>query len=314
MRPIFVVGCDRSGTTLLGAMIGGHPNSVCLPEATFIKSSMPEGPAETPVQHSEILSRIEMMWRFRIWNFDLNGRRPKPGDSVKTYADTWNWLVLQYAEECGRSDPEIWIEHWPGKILYLARLLDHFPDAKVIHIIRDGRAVAASFLSLDWGPNTVREAAFYWTRIMGFGFSASACFGPEKIYNVHYEDLVTNSEQTMREICKFIGIDFHSDMLNSKGLKVPKFTQKQHSLVGEQPKQSRVTAWRESLSPREIEIFESLTHDLLRYLGYELDNGPHPKPLTIFERLRMTPHRVFHWLINNIFFLWRSLRYRKENF
>src|SRR5262249_378723 len=145
----------------------------------------------------------------------------------------------------------------------------HFPDAKFIHIVRDGRAVAASMLPLDWGPNEIFTAARSWQRQLSYGFIAAAALGPERLLNIRYEDLVEMPEQTMRRIASFLDIEFVPGMLSSTGLKLPKFTRYQHQLIGAPPQLERVESWRRTLSRREIEIFESVVGDLLPLLGYQ---------------------------------------------
>src|SRR4030095_1909271 len=99
--------------------------------------------------------RIDRHWRFRIWEFDLGGRRPERDTVKPTFRAAIEWLVRQYAESVDRAGARIWVEQDPGNVVHIWKLLQHFPDAKFIHIVRDGRAVAASMLPLDWGPNEI---------------------------------------------------------------------------------------------------------------------------------------------------------------
>ena len=268
-RPIFVVGCQRSGSTLLGSMLGAHPEIVCVPEGQFIVDLMPTANPQAKVEPSQIIGLIDAHWRFRVWEFDLGSDRPVAGEVEPTYRGAIEWLVRRYANANNRPGAKVWVDHQPGHVRFLWRLLQHFPDAKVIHIIRDGRAVAASIMPLDWGPNVILSAAMFWKLNVGLGFAASAILGPDQLMHVHYEDLVQDAEVTMRRIAKFADVAFDPAMVTTSGFRVPRFTKHQHHLIGTPPALDRINAWQQKLSRRQIRIFERKTCDLLRQLGYQ---------------------------------------------
>jgi hypothetical protein len=101
---------------------------------------------------------------------------------------------------------------------------------------------------------------------------------------VRYEELVLHCEAAVRRICRFLALDFQSGMLKADGFKVPGYTSQQHALIGSTPQPSRVNAWEQSLSPRQVEIFESKAGELLRYLGYELKHGLHARKASRTEK------------------------------
>lgn len=285
-RPVFVVGCQRSGSTLLGAMLGSHPDMVCLPEAQFLTDLMPPGEPDQPVVPAHIIDEVDRHWRFRVWEYDLGGRRPDPGDCPDTFRGAMEWLVRQYDRDHRSGRSRIWIEQQPGHVRQLDRLFRHFPDARAINVIRDGRAVAASLLPLDWGPNEILPAAHFWEQRVGRGFAAAAFLRPDQLMHIRYEDIVREPEASMRRCADFIGIEYHPSMLTTMGLRLPRFTHYQHGLIGSLPNPDRIDAWRKKLTPRQIEVFESVNADLLRYLGYPL-LSPRPRPLSTAAKVGM---------------------------
>ena len=302
IRPIFVVGCQRSGSTLLGSMLGAHPEIICLPEGQFIADLMPC--VDRAVVPSQIIDHIEKHWRFRVWEFDLGSDRPAPGDVDATYRGAVEWLVRRYADANGRPSAKIWVDQQPGHVRFLWRLLQHIPDAKVIHIIRDGRAVAASIMPLDWGPNEIHSAARIWKTSIGLGYAAGAFLGPDQLLHIHYEDLVQYPETTMRRIAEFVGVEFQPCLLKSTGLRLPRFTENQHRLIGAPLDRDRIYAWQRKLTHRQIEIFESVSSGLLEQLGYEPLAGCNPRRLGRLEKLFLIGrdqikkgiHHVRFWL------------------
>src|SRR5690606_9333198 len=123
-----------------------------------------------------------------------------------------DYLALQYAEKIEKTNIDILVDHTPNNLRFAATLHLWFPEAKFIHLVRDGRAVAASVIPLDWGPNTVIRAASWWAERVAHGLAAESFFGPEKILRIYYEELVTYPRKTMEKVSDFLGIEFQEQM------------------------------------------------------------------------------------------------------
>jgi hypothetical protein len=176
------------------------------------------------------------------------------------------------------------VDHTPVNLRYAVTLSQLFPGAKFMHIVRDGRAVASSILPLDWGPNTIDGVADWWTTSLAYGLASESWGGSARMLRVRYEDLVLNCESEVRRICRFLGLDFDANMLKADGFKVPGYTSNQHALIGSAPQPGRVNAWERSLTARQIEIFESIAGELLRYLGYDLKHGSNARKASRSEK------------------------------
>jgi len=267
MRPIFVGGCERSGTTLLGAMLGAHSSCLCVPEMQFKLDILrfPDHGAQETIDKAEVIRRLAQRSSFRIWELNLNNAALL--HEQLSCRQLIEWIVTAYGQTVGKPMPAMWVDHTPSNIRYVRTLLRLFPDAHIVHIVRDGRAVAASVLPLDWGPNQIDSAAHYWAERLAFGFAAESQW-PERVMRVRYEDLVQDPEPVLQKICEALAIQYEPAMSQGKGFRVPQYTAQQHALVGSAPNPTRARAWETQLTPRQIEIFESLTSDLLESLGY----------------------------------------------
>jgi hypothetical protein len=179
-------------------------------------------------------------------------------------------LVDGYSTCVDKSSYELWVDHTPKNVRHLQALLTLFPDSKAIHIVRDGRGVAASVMSLDWGPNTVIAAAHWWVHHLAFGLAAESYYGNERVFRVRYEDLVSRPQVELSRICAWLDLEYVDEMSRGGGFEFAQGLFRYHSLIHDAPEASRATAWKDSLSEREIRTFESRTNDLLPYLGYEL--------------------------------------------
>jgi hypothetical protein len=179
------------------------------------------------------------------------------------------------------------VDHTPTNFRRALTLLSMFPDARFIHLVRDGRGVAASLLPLDWGPNTTLYAAEYWMARCAAGLAAESHLGADRVLRLHYEDLVRNPEAALRRLAGFAGLEYEPAMAEGAGLQPGRYHQRQHRLVGQPPEQSRIDGWRQRLTARQIEIFEAEAGEFLVTLGYEPVYGIRARPATQREVLRM---------------------------
>ena len=285
--PVFIVGCQRSGSTMLGAMLGAHPDIVCLPEAQFIGDFLPASPADC-IEPDELLSAIERHWRFGIWDFNLTGARPRPGEIRSSFAATVVWLVRRYATFVGKHDASIWIEQQPGHLKCAWHLARHFPDARFLHVVRDGRAVALSLMERDWGQKGILAAAKFWQERVAIGLALEITLGPARVRRVQYEAVLNQPREQLQGLADFLELPFHPAMEQPTGLRLPAFTRLDHQLIGSRLVSTRADRWRQHIKRRDIEIFEGQTGDLLPLLGYELVCGAHPRALGSFEKLQLT--------------------------
>ena len=284
---VFIGGCHRSGTTLLGSMIGAHSNCICVPESQFkidvLSSIISNKFNEMNIRL--VAKKIENHFRFKLWEMEMP--HIPHNDTTLSYPKLLDRIVEKYSEKVGKSDANIWVDHTPANICYVNTLMELFPNSKFIHIVRDGRAVASSIMKLGWGPNEINKAAHFWNEKIAYGLAAELHWGKDRVLLIRYEDLLTNSEATMIKICQFLNIDYQRDMIEGLGFRVPDYTSKQHALVGQKPNQKRINDWEVKLKPRQIEIFESTTHGLLTYFGYQLKYGLKARGPSRIEKLVM---------------------------
>jgi hypothetical protein len=267
--PIFVGGCSRSGTTLLGAMLGWGEGRLTVPEADFkwemyASCAVDQDRVDLPLARALLAGDP----KFALW-----GIAPAPGHGSMHFGELMSSLVERHAAARGTSARVAWIDHTPGNIRFVPTWHRVLPEARFVHVIRDGRAVAASVLPLDWGPNTATEAARHWALQVVAGLAAAEALGPDLVHTVRYEDLVLEPERTLKLVCDFAGIDYDDRMVDKRDYALPAYTAGQHDLVLSRPDPGRVEAWRDVLRPAQVRAFERLTGELLDLLGYRSDYG-----------------------------------------
>ena len=159
------------------------------------------------------------------------------------------------------------------------------PEARFIHMIRDGRAVANSMLRVRFGPRTTHHAARKWVFEVAFNFAVQQIKNqPERFFNIWYEEFIIKSEDSLQAICQFIGIPYEPALTEKQGYAVPVNNARSHRLVGQPPDPARISSWQRELSTAEISIFEKQARDMLVLTGYEPVSAP--ESITPVQKLR----------------------------
>jgi len=290
MKPIFIGGCPRSGTTFLASLLASHPSCVAVPESQFIVDTYRSLEKKTGKLDTDgVLSKIEQNWRYRVGWEDIAEKIPNRTRSSKLpYPEIIDNLIegfVEYRRDKKTSGISYWIDHTPSNIRRLEVLFKLFPDARAIHIVRDGRGCANSVIPLDWGPNTIKHASNWWLNNLSFGLAAENRWSRPKVYRVSYEDILVEPEDALGEITNWLEIDFDERMTEGEEIHIPRYTRNQHELVGRSGQSDRVTAWQEELRARQIEVFEFFAGPMLSYLGYDLSSSGEPKPPSAYEDL-----------------------------
>jgi len=273
VRPVLIGGSPRSGTTLLGALLGAAPEAITTPESGFkIDLLRDVGPRSA---WDVAAAQIGADPRFEQWGVDVPDAPVQPTDDDATTMSVVLAAVRAYALAHGRPDATVWVDHTPSNIRFAARLHRVFPDARFVHVLRDGRGVASSLLPLDWGQSTPLRAAEGWAADVACGLAAEEALGADRVRRVRFEDLVATPGEVLGEVLEFVGLERGSVTADERGY-TPRSAygqRRSHTRVAGPIDPSRATAWRHELAPRDIEIIEGATGDLLELLGYPLVTG-----------------------------------------
>lgn len=298
MKAIFIGGCERSGTTLLGSLIGRMDSAICTPESQF-KYGLCDANSKRDMK------RIKYNFRLGLWNLGENVI-DKCISSSSSGMELLNCLVAEYSKKKARNNQvEWWVDHTPNNLKKSWYLERYFPNARYIHIVRDGRGVAASVMPLDWGPNTALWAGPWWVRQVGYGLAAEKMIG-ERAIRVKYEELLSRPRYVLSKISEYLDlpIDMHLSPQPSSDFQVPSYSDNQHELIGSSIDESRATAWKDDLSNRQIRDFESESFDMLKMLGYEcmedIKNGIGADMNFSYKAVRFMQDKVIFNLLNKM--------------
>lgn len=282
-RPIFLVGCSRSGTTLLRAMLTCHPGIAIPPESHCIPALVARygfGPWRQPRDRERAVRFLCATACFP--NLGVSAellservlRRPE-----LTAADLFHELFSLYAERFGRKPR--WGDKTPPYSLYIPTLHRLFPRAQFIHIIRDGHDVACSMASIPWGGGSLLAAELIWREYVQAAQAAGAALPVSQYREVRYEELVERPAEVLKDLCVYLEEPYADEMLSYERQQIHHVQSEPLRPVG----QDRRLAWREALSVRERAVAEYVTGDLRSRLWYE--TAPISLPLWEKARLRI---------------------------
>jgi hypothetical protein len=151
-------------------------------------------------------------------------------------------------------------ERTPWHVFHMPLIAEVYPDARFVHIIRDGRDVSRSIVAQPWGPTTVKAAAEEWRNSVAAGRAAAPELG-ERLLEVHYEDLLAEPRPGIERLYAHLGLDGGIDeALAAAG---------QKANVGRHDKRVGSGKWRDAWGRRDRRDFEQEAGDLLRELGYD---------------------------------------------
>lgn len=186
---IFIIGCPRSGTTLLRVILNSH-HQLCAGEETGFLQEM-----ENIVSHR---------WH-QLEHFGLK--------KEEVLIIIRNFFLKFHHSYCNQVRKEIWVDKTPSYTRCLKFINELFPNCKIIHIIRDGRDVSASYRE-KWGKRGFFRSLREWVIYTRDGRAASEWLDTTRYHEVHYEELVNNTEMTLIKLIEFLNINWDESMLD----------------------------------------------------------------------------------------------------
>jgi Sulfotransferase family len=289
----FVVGAPRSGTTLLRLMLDAHPELAIPPETYFIPRAVKAwrrakrpGRAETPL--AAYTDAVTAHTRWPDFHLDADAyRRQLEDDPPGKVADAIRAFYEMYAEKAGKPR---WGDKTPFYVRKMETIHSVLPEARFVHLIRDGRGVTLSIKDLWFGPNTIEEAAEFWVARIDQGREQARDL--PHYMELRYEDLVREPERQLRRICEFVELPFDSQMLRYHELAVERVAAEvppeEHAPGGRvvsteerlqiiertatPPDPTRIDRWKTDMAPDDRRKFEAIAGFRLRELGYPVEN------------------------------------------
>ncbi len=269
--PVFVIGCSRSGTTLLYHMLLSSGNFAVYRMESQIFTLLE--PRFRPLRKPQNKRRMLDAW-YGTRLYQRSGLQPAEIEP-RIMAECQNggdFLRIIMEQMCRKQGVERWAETTPEHLLYIPRIKETIPNALIIHVIRDGRDVALSWEKLGqirpfpWDrKRAAMAAAIYWEWIVNRGRQAGRALGADYV-EVHYEDLVRKPAEVLKKLEPFVEHDLDHDRITRVGIG----SVSKPNTAFEEGQQVPIGRWKAALSQEELATLESLVGRTLTALGYEL--------------------------------------------
>jgi hypothetical protein len=276
--PLFIVGLSRSGSTLLAKMLDAHTELAMLPETWCYVTLDELGCGDEFTEPWQYVLFLNGLWKQVALREEFAGGvvanlaadRPLYLGPTKPIMES---LGSAYAQARGAR---IWGEKTPAHILFLPEMRKMFPDARVVVTLRDPRDLLVSY-DEAWGGNN-RDSLFlmkcaavvrhYLTQLL-----ETPGFPREQMLVVKYEELVTDPQTALGEVCAFLGIDFDPGMLDFH----EQFSRREvpytpyHKMLSQPVSADRIGRYRDELRAHQISMIEGFLHTETGPFGYLLD-------------------------------------------
>ncbi len=272
--PFFLIGAERSGTTLLRLMMDHHPEIRFQFESNFLVDYL--GPNGEEPDFEWVQQQLQMDRGAQLCGFEI-------GKDARFKEELRNFL----AKDARKVGKPIF-----GAAIHrrFAHLLHIWPQARFINLLRDPRDVASSVINMGWAGNPWHASEF-WAEAQKEADTLLASLPKERWIRIHFEDLVCKPEQTLAKLCSFLGCEFDPSMLS-----YPEDT------TYPPPNASAAQRWKKKLSPRQVQYVECRVGTQLEKAGYQ------PSGLKAYQPGRMRRFWL-HWQNRWAKFLFKAKRY-----
>jgi hypothetical protein len=258
--PLFLIGAERSGTTLMRLMLDSHPDIAFAEEFEYAVSEVgDDGSFPDLDAYGEFLALNRI---FSTSGFTF--------DATKPYPDLVDGFLRQRQESKGADHVGATVHFGFSKIPLL------WPDARFIHMVRDPRDVARSCVRMGWAGNVWvgldkwLEADREWTILQ-------EAVSPDRVFPIDFADFIGNYEAVLKELCEFIGVAYTDQMLT--------FAQDTDYRLPD-PKQAK--SWRIDMPERDVRLIETRLGDRLTARGYTPSGlNRYPSNGLVVEGLRL---------------------------
>ncbi len=220
-RPIFIIGSERSGTTLVLAILACHPR-IAVPEVTWYY------PRFRPYLHTygdlgiiENFNALahEMAYGLRVPFWRMPDANPatfgneiaaRAAEIEPSFAGVFAAMFERYAKHVKKPR---WGEKTPGNVFYIDRILEDFPNAQFVYIYRDCRDASAEFIESQFGPTNAYTAAVMWRDGQQAVKPFRETLSPNQWFNIKYEEFVRDPVNHLKSMCAFLGEDYDDALM-----------------------------------------------------------------------------------------------------
>ncbi len=317
-HPVFICGHPKAGTSLMTALLDGHPAILAYPEETlFFRRFLPaiadqpfedqlvlvdqllihifEWNTETPPAHqADYPDRDYSEISFEGVRSRLRGLLFESPDLPKDYLPA---AVLAFGQEVGMISPDVryWVEKSPYNEFYAEKIFDWWPEARCIHIVRDPRDNFVSYRRKqpDW---SAKVFIWNWVRSTRAGLKNAASFGEDRYLMIRFEDLLRETKSATQRVADFLELPWHPALEQptrvGESWRGNSMFAEKYAAVSTAP----LGRWRQAdLSPFDLAMLQVIGGDVMEAMAYKKADLP-LSSLSLSERVRLMRERMVSWI------------------
>lgn len=286
-RPIFITGSERSGTTLVMAILGCH-SRIAVPEVSwyyprFRPYLFSYGDLSEKALFRTLCDEMAHGLRTPYWDMPVNPATftdeivARARNIEQSFAGVVAAMLGRYAEHVNKPR---WGEKTPYNLFYIKEILEDFPNAQIVVIHRDGRDASAEFLESSFGPTHIYTAAQLWEMGQCALKPWRNRLGDDQWYDICYEDFVRHPVAELKKLCEFLDEPYEESMLafHTTPIARRRGKSRDNAPLGHPISDRYIGRYRQELSIRDQRIMAWVAGNTLTELGY--DNVLEPLPLT----------------------------------
>ena len=269
-RIFFIVGRGRSGTTLVSRILNAHPEIAVAPEALFVMNL--ERRYRTVSWDDAMIRRFSAdLWRedrLRRWQLDPESlqRDLLTSGGSRGFARLCGEVYAANARALGRNKVRLLGDKNPHYSLFVDRLATLFPRARFLHVVRDYRDNIGSYMSVPFDLSSITALASRWKgynrKILAASISCR-----DRYFRVRFEDLLDEPEAQLDDICRFLGVSFHPEMLDFRGGGAVSGLD-WHKKLSTPLDPGQIGKWRDRIPRHKLRQVEAVCAPLGRRFGY----------------------------------------------
>jgi hypothetical protein len=270
-EPFFLIGAQRSGTTLVRLILNAHSQVAIPEEGTFFMPLLKKkylGREFSGPSLKSLTGYLEHNPQFKLWGGRYDDYFQELSERKKiTLGQLISDIYTVYSHGEGK---QLWGDKTPSFFRKIDILAALFPEGKFVHIVRDGRDVFNSWRKMDPSKDNAPLVALDWSYKLRTIERSLEKMSPENHTTIRYEDLLENPENQVKSLCSFLAIEYQESMLDFYQTS-SRYIGQHHSALIFQPlnKENRYK-WKQKLTRREIDAFTRVAHRCLRKYGYEI--------------------------------------------
>jgi len=296
---VFILGCPRSGTTLLQSSLNAHPNIIAPPESQFINLFYPRFGKIKHMNADSISEFVNTLFCEPLFSNLWLLNKAQIEEKLASVAEYLDYpllcKMLFYQMRENKEKVLLICDKNPRYSLFAKKLLKIFPEARFIHIIRDPRDNVNSNIKRLNKKNTF----FLARQWLGFNICIENMKRrfPNKFFTIIYEDMVRNPENTFIPLCEYLAVPYNDAMLNHQfperlqmyeGQKAYKRAKTAHQNLLQPINTSNIGKWKNEMSEPDRTITEIITAKFAnKYYRYNIEpyqkNSPKISPVRLFK-------------------------------